>query len=90
MFCILRYVIHVFKLLIVLVQVHFLVTLLSIPESCFNVAFKMLDLDHNGCVVQLLVLISVCKLVRLLSCLEVLLSHIDGCMYMRSFIAGDI
>ncbi|KAG2652294.1 hypothetical protein PVAP13_1NG363900 [Panicum virgatum] len=26
----------------------FFVTLLSIPESSFNVAFKMFDLDHNG------------------------------------------
>lgn len=26
----------------------FLVTLLSIPESSFSVAFKMFDLDHNG------------------------------------------
>jgi Ca2+-binding EF-hand superfamily protein len=66
------------------------VTLLSIPESSFNAAFKMFDLDHNGCVIQLLALIFVCKLVSLLSCLEVLLSDIDGCMYVRSFIAGDI
>ncbi|KAG8071429.1 hypothetical protein GUJ93_ZPchr0006g42452 [Zizania palustris] len=26
----------------------FFVTLLSIPESSFNIAFKMFDLDHNG------------------------------------------
>ncbi|KAJ6838290.1 calcium uptake protein, mitochondrial-like [Iris pallida] len=28
----------------------FFVTLLSIPESSFSVAFKMFDLDHNGIV----------------------------------------
>ncbi|KAI8017737.1 hypothetical protein LOK49_LG04G00152 [Camellia lanceoleosa] len=27
----------------------FLITLLSIPESSFSVAFKMFDLDNNGC-----------------------------------------
>jgi len=32
-------------------QVYLFVTLLSIPESSFNVAFKMFDLDHNGYVI---------------------------------------
>ena len=45
----------------------FFVTLLSIPESSFNVAFKMFDLDHNGYVIfQLLEPVHIHILQRLL------------------------